>query len=62
MMCTPCAAHWVIRGLAMYPQVDVQLQQAGTFLQLLRQQLHGLMLGLVGRTDDHLARDLTVQV
>src|SRR5882672_7137487 len=39
------------------PQVDVQLEQTGALLQLLCQQLHGLMLRLVGRTDHHLARD-----
>ena len=44
------------------PQVDVQLEQACALLQLLRQEFHGLMFRVVGRTDHHLARDVAVQV
>src|SRR5512132_1005190 len=44
------------------PQIDVQLEQTWALLQLLRQELHGLMFRLVGRTDHHLTRHLAVQV
>src|SRR5262245_39026110 len=44
------------------PQVDIELQQAGGFFQLLSQPLHDCMLRLIGRADDHLPRDFAIQI
>ena len=44
------------------PQVDIELQQAGGFFQLLSQQLHDFMLRLIGRADYHLPRDFAIQI
>ena len=49
-------------GAGHVPQVDIELQQAGGFLQLFGQQLHDVMLRLIGRTDDHLPRDFAIQI
>src|SRR5215831_16960285 len=62
MIYTPCAAHCAIRGLAMYPQVDVELQQVGGFLQLLDQQFYCRILRLVRRTHHDLARHFAVEI
>jgi hypothetical protein len=43
-------------------QVDIELQQAWGFLQLLGQQLDRLMLRLMGRTDPHLPDDCAIQI
>ena len=42
------------------PQVDIELQQAGGFLQLLSQHLHALMFWLIGGADHHLPRDFAI--
>src|SRR6266581_5355186 len=39
------------------PEVNIELQQPLTTLQFRGQQLHGLMLRLVRRADDHLSGD-----
>src|SRR6516164_460614 len=44
------------------PQVDIELEQAGGFLQLFSQQLHDLMLWLIGRADHHFPRDFAIQI
>ena len=53
IMYTPCSAHWAMRGLHV-SQVDIELQQARSFLQLLGQQLYCLMLGSFAGADHHL--------
>src|SRR5438132_3655045 len=44
------------------PQIDIELQQAGGFLQLFSQQLHDFMLPLIRRADDDLPRDCAVHI
>src|SRR5262249_17875791 len=43
-------------------QVDIELQQAGGFFQLLSQQLYRLMLRLIRRADHHLPGDFAIQI
>ena len=54
----PLGHPWAGHG----PQVDIELQEAGGFLQLLSQQLHDCMLRLMGRTDYHLPRDFAIPI
>jgi len=49
-------------GAGHVPQVDIKLQQAGGFLQLLGQQLDCLMLWLIGRADHHLPDDFAIHI
>src|SRR5712691_7472683 len=43
-------------------QINIELQQAGGFLQLLGQQLYRLMLRLIRRADHHLPGDFAIQI
>src|SRR6266568_3103665 len=49
-------------GAGHVPQVDIELQQPWSFLQLLGQQLHRFMLGLVRRADHNFPRDFAIQI
>jgi hypothetical protein len=49
-------------GAGHVPQVDIELQQAWSFLQRIGQQLHHCMLGLVRRADHSLPDDFALQI
>src|SRR5258706_4936178 len=57
-LCLPLGHPWA----GHVPQIDIELQQAGGFLQLRGQQCDRLMLRLIGRTAHHLPDDFAIQI